>query len=440
MAIIRRLFSLLKTLFNKKDELAENRRNIVIEQAFAGTSGTLVNNNYFTGLLILLKLKETTIGNISVLNSLGGVFQAFSFMFLGKYKKKKNIIIFWKAVVYVLSIIFIGCIPFLGFNELSNSILIYILIFSTTFISAVVNPGMSAWHVKSIPQEIRNSYFSFFIVAVNVVTFLATFFSGRIADIFKAGGNELLGLTVLRFLAIIAAIFDLIWLSKIREYPDNSETHGISLKMLSIPLRDKTYRNTILVSVLYTFSASITGPYYNLYLLKDMHVEYTTMALVNMCFIVTLLLFMPVWSKKIRNTSYFKTLSFLMTLFLLHYIILACVTNKTMALYPIGACYSYIFQAGISVITAGLPFFKIAEEQQINYIGCYSTANSIAAMIGTEVGTLFITFSTNISFTVLGLSFGNIQMLMLFSAFIMFCSTVLIRTIEKKPQQERMIE
>ena len=392
MIKMKKLSLLFNTLFAKNEELAENRKNIVIEQFFAGTTNTLVSNNYFTGLLILLKLNETTIGNISVLNSLGGVFQAFSVLFLGKYKRKKNIIIFWKGIAYFLNIILIGCIPFLGLNELSKTMAIFTLIFSVTFISGIINPGMAAWHVKSIPREIRNNYFSFFTVALNVVTFLVTFFSGRIADEFKAGGNELLGLMVLRIFATIAAVFDLIWLQKIREYPDASESRSVSLKMLSVPLRDNTYRKTILVSVLWAFSSSITGPYYNLYLLKDMHVQYTTMALVNMCFIVTLFLFIPVWSRKIRKTSYFKTLGFLMSLFLLHYFILSCVTSSTMILYPIGACYSYIFQAGISVITAGLPYYQIADEKQISYIGCYSTASSIATFLGTEVGTLFITF------------------------------------------------
>ena len=82
----------VKTLFDKNDELGKNRKSIVIEQFLAGTTNTLVNNNYFTGLLILLKLNDTTIGNISVLNSLGGVFQALSVLFLGKYKRKKNIL------------------------------------------------------------------------------------------------------------------------------------------------------------------------------------------------------------------------------------------------------------------------------------------------------------------------------------------------------------
>lgn len=438
MAIKKRLSLLVTTLFDKKDELGRNRKNIVIEQFYAGTANTLISNNYLTGLMILLNLNETAIGGVAVLNSLGGVFQAFSFMFLGKYKKKKNIIIFWKAVAYFLNIVLIGCIPFFAFKELSRTISIFTLIFLITFISAIVNPGMSAWHVKSIPQQIRNSYFSFFTVALNVVTFFVTFFSGRIADIFKAGGNELLGLTVLRLIAIVAAVFDLLWLSKIREYPDDDQMGGIRFKMLQIPLTDKNYRYTILVSVLYTFSANITGQYYNLYLLKDMHVPYTAMALVSMCFIITLVLFTPVWSRKIRRTSYFKTLSFLMTLFLVHYIVLSCVTRKTIALYPIGACYSYIFQAGISVIVAGLPFYQIAEDQQINYIGCYATANSVAALIGTEVGTLFITYSHNIKIFILNQSFGNIQLLMLFSAFVMFCSTIWIRTIEKQLQQKRV--
>jgi hypothetical protein len=70
-----------------------------------------------------------------------------------------------------------------------------------------------------------------------------------------------------------------------------------------------------------------------------------------------------------------------------------------------------------------LPYINIPETDQINYIGCYSAVYNVAAFLGTELGTLFITFTTGFQWRVFGIVLGNKQLLMIFTASIMFFST-----------------
>lgn len=433
--IPKKLSAMCKELFGSQNEWAQNRRNILIEQLLAGSAGALVSSNYLTGLLIRLNLSDTAIGNVSILTFLTGTLQAVSFRFLNRYRDKKTVIIWGKAIAYFINVVLIGYIPF-AVPGAAAAVCVFLCIFLFTGINAVVNPGMAAWHVRSIPPAVRNAYFSVFTVVSNAVAFIVIYFSGRIADTFKAAGREVAGLSVLRLIAIPCAILDIFWLTKIREYPEKEMPGDLNLRMLREPLCDTAYRATLLVGSLWNFAANITGPYYNIYLLKDMHVSYTMMALVNLGFILSLFLFAPIWSRYIRRTSYFHTLRVLISCFMLHYVVLSLVTRESIALYPLGALYSYIFLAGINVITAGLPYYGIPENRRISYIGCYSTLTSVASLAGLEAGTLFVTFSSGVRLRLGHLRMGNIQLLMVASAAIMCACMVWIERIEKREKMK----
>ena len=411
-----------KTLFNSKDEYGKNRSLIVKENYFTGITDSLINGNYFTGLLILLNVKDSMIGIISMLKAMGNIMQVFSPLFLERYHNKKKILIICRAIIYLLNIIFIGIIPFLPIENSLKVTLIIMLVLAVSFIGAIIGPGVAVWHVKSIPQKIRSDYFAFFLITLNIVVFISAFFASKFVDIFKANGNELIGLILLRIIAVIFCIFDIYYLTKIKEYPQVDNENIINLKdMFFVPFKHKRYRTTILISCMWSFCSNIVGQYFNIYLLKDLKITYATMSLVNMSFLVSLIFLTPVWSKKIKRTSIFKTLALLMTLFSIHYVGLAFTTKATIVLYPIFVFYSFIIFSGISLVLAVMPYENIPEENQINYIGFYTAINSIAAIIGMEIGVLFIEYTSNLKISLIGINIGNKQLIMLFAAFVTLC-------------------
>ena len=54
-----------------------------------------------------------------------------------------------------------------------------------------------------------------------------------------------------------------------------------------------------------------------------------------------------------------------------------------------------------------MPYANIPEENQINYIGFYTAINSIAAIVGMEIGVLFIKYTSNLKVSLIGIEMGN---------------------------------
>jgi hypothetical protein len=96
-----------------------------------------------------------------------------------------------------------------------------------------------------------------------------------------------------------------------------------------------------------------------------------------------------------------------MTFFSIHHVGLAFTTKTTIVLYPIFVFYSFIIFSGISLVLAVMPYENIPKENQVNYIGFYTATNSIAAIIGMEIGVLFIEYTSNLKVSLIGIDMGN---------------------------------
>lgn len=425
--------SIYKRLFKSKDEYGENRKSIVVDNYFAGITDTLINGNLFTGMLILLHAEDIFIGIVTMIRSLGNILQILSPLFLEKYERRKRVLISGRACTYMLNIIFIGIIPFLSINNSTKLYLIFGVTMFSSFIGAILGPGYTVWHIKSVPMKVRDDYFSFMSVTSNVIIFLTAFLAGKFVDIYKADGNELTGITIIRIIALIICILDIIALTKIREYPNSDKTINKKTNLkdaLITPFKEKKYLLTVAVGCLWNLSASIPGPYFTVYLLKDLGVSYSTISLVNMILPIMLIFMTTFWNRKIKKTSYFKTLKFLMSIYLIHYLGLSLVSHKTIILYPLFVLLAFVFYAGIARVFAGIIFVNMPESNQTNFIGFYQSMNSVAAFIGMEIGNIFIKFTKDIKLSVFGLEIYNKQLLLVFTAIVMLCAVILISYLD----------
>ena len=56
-------------------------------------------------------------------------------------------------------------------------------------------------------------------ISNGILIYSVVLLSSRLVDYFKQGGNELTGLLILRAIALVLAVVDVVLLNRIREYP-----------------------------------------------------------------------------------------------------------------------------------------------------------------------------------------------------------------------------
>lgn len=433
----RMVLDTVKEKMTGRDSMLLSRRNIALSTYMNASAVNLAGGNFFTGFLLLLQADDNFIGLVSMITLAGNLLQIFSPMLVERFPHRKRFLIFCRIAIYVFNIVLIGLIPYLGFTNKSKLAIVMVCMLFQSLTNAVAAPGLAIWHVKSIPEEVRAGFYSVISIVNTILVYAVIFFASAIADKYKAVGQDMAGLTLLRIGGVVFAILDIFFLLQVREYPNkqNSEAAKLSSILLS-PFREKKYLLTVLIACLYTFTASIPGPYLNIYLLKDLKVSYSYLTLVNMINIPILVFITPWWAKRIRKTSWFRTLSLSMAFYSISYVGLSFVTNETMILYPVFMLAAFVFAPGINLTCMNIPYINMPETNQTVYFAFYSTMTFLSALVAVAFGRQFILLTNSFSFNILGTVMQNKQYILLITGFSMLMAAAAIAMSQKKTKGE----
>lgn len=417
---------------NIQDELTISRKNITISNYTSGVVGNLIGGNFFTGFLLLMNADDSFMGLVTMAGLIGNLLQILSPLLLERFQSRKVLLIYSRAAIYFFNIVIISIVPLMPFANGIKLMLILSVVLFINLINAVSAPGFAVWHIKSIPENIRANYFSFFTITNGIVIYTVILAFSKIVDYFKTSGNEMEGLLFLRAIALLLCLADIFFLFKVKEYPNQSS--GTKLNLINIlinPFKEKKYLVTVLIACLWSYSASLPGPYFGVYMLKDLGVSYSFLNIINMFNIPVLILLTPLWRRRISSTSWFKTLYFSMGLFLLNYVGLSFVTRDTMVLYPVSVIFSFLIAPGINLVFSNAPYINIPEKGQTNYIGFYAAMNNLAALLGVLTGKVFIKHTEGMKISIFGIGMQNKQYILLITAVVMLIAVVLIYVLQK---------
>lgn len=409
-----------------------SQRNLIAANITTGSIGNLIGGNFFTGLLLLLHAGDGLIGFIAMLGFLGNMLQVFSPLLLERFQQRKRFLIGVRVALYLLNVVMIGLIPYLPASEGLRLGLIICTLMLLHILNALTSPGFQVWHIKSVPEADRAGYFTVNSILNGIVVYSVILGAGAFVDRFKAAGTELVGLTWLRILAVGLCVVDIFLLTRIKEYPyERSGEVFRPVDLLVRPFREKKYLISVATACLWSFIANMPGPYFSVYMLKELQVSYSFLNVVNMVNIPVLLFIAPLWRRRVNRVSWFGTLTFAVTLYLVHLFVLPFVTAKTLFLYPVAVIYALIMAPGINLVFANMTYMNLPDKDQTNYISFYAAMNNLAAFLGTLAGRQFIAATGGLRINVLGTDMGNKQYILLLTGSLMFLAVFAIRWLHR---------
>ncbi len=419
------------------DENSRNRACHLTDNCTYNVQANLAGGNFYTGLLLLLGADDGFVGLMNMLNFAANLLQCIAPLFLERFKQRKRLLIAMRCVVYFVNIIFIGSIPFfdLGRRIRLTMLGLGVMVVQTTI--ALCSPGFSIWHIQFLPQNIRVRYFSLLSMINGIGVALFNLAGSAVVDICKANGSELMGLTILRGIALLFAVVDVIALSRMKEYPYSQAEKRFTLKDLVVsPFREVKYLRTIGITFVWNLAANIPGAYYTVYLLKNLEVSYSFITLANFLNVPILLLLTPVLSRFLRRFSWLKTLNVAIALYAPHYILLGLITKSSVYyLYPLTLAYAFILAVGINLAFANVPYINMPEKNQTVFIGFYSTMANLGALIGVTIGRQLVELLHPVQLSFLGIPFVDKQILVLLVGCAMGVTALAVYFLRKNVQE-----
>lgn len=419
------------------DPMSTDRLRLVMCNYTSNIIANLIGGSFLTGLLLLMDADDAFIGTITMISTSANLLQLFAPLLLERFSHRKRILTAMRALVYLLNVGLVALAPLMPLERQGRLMVTAILVFLANIISALIGPGLTCWHIQSIPGHVRQGYFSLITMTVGAVVAVGNLAGSRIIDLFKEWGMEYQGMLVVRGIALALAGVEILLYSRIREYPYESTGERLSARQLLLaPFRNKLYLCSVLASFLWNFSANIPSSYFTVYLLKNIGVSYSYIMVLSMLNVPAVLLLTPLWRRVLQRLDWFKTLHVAMLIYALHYTLLGMTTPSTMFFYPTALILSYVMGIGITLSINGMPYVNIPEQNQTAFIGFYSTAANLAALLGVTFSKYFILFTENHTLNLFGFEMINKQYLMLLTSALMLLAAMGVFWIDRSVKKQ----
>ena len=437
------------------NDLEKSLRNSIIDGLYAQSMSTLTAGLFLTGFVMALGGNSSHIGAASAVPLITNVFQLLASYLIEKTGMRKSICIracfiargLWLAFAAMPLIYMWGGVS--GENLIWTAVLFYFLI---NVASAFAGITWLSWMKDLVPPERRGKYFGLRSAATSSAGLIVGLGFGRFLDIMKGYGENyyLCGFFILFTTAFGFGMASTYYLKKVEEpeRPASADARSFTafISMLSLPFKNRNFRKVMYINILWTFFCQIGSPFFTLFMLRDLKISFTMMAIYDMVNIVANISMFSVWG---RLTDHFgnKPILLLTTFFAaaLPLIMVFANTSNSWLLIPLFQFSTGLVWSGISLSTSNI-FLKLAPSEHGSvYLSLNSALNGLVASLGPVLGGFMaykmkdLKLMVDLGYSWLPAASGmrftqtvvNLQFIFIISVILRFMAAYLFRYVEE---------
>ncbi|HEY5585729.1 MAG TPA: MFS transporter [Ruminiclostridium sp.] len=392
----------------------------------------LTSGPFLAGFASFMGASDQFNGIIGGIPSLAAIAQIFSPMIFEKFKKKKfllSVLAFFYRIILGLLIF----IPIILIKSNERLLVLAFFYFFAYIISAIITPSASNWIVSLTPNEIRGRYFGkrdAVIISSNIIFTLGL---GKILDIFRSYGNEYSGFSIVYATVVLLAIANFLLLSNIPEPRLITNKTAVNLKsIITIPIKNKSFRKVIYLFIFWNIGLQLAGPFFAVYMVTGLKLDYAYIMLISLIASLIRIVMSVVWGKLAdKKTWVFTTVASIGLLGVCHFLWSFVTLANYHVLYPLSAIIGGIAWGGIGISLFNIQFMFAPEQGRSVYLGFNAALSGIIGFISTLIGALIIGSIGHNKLIVLGLGFGNMQMVFALSGVIIITCAIITNIMFK---------
>lgn len=292
--------------------LKEKTRNYSVKEGIFATIKDSIANNYVSPFAIAINSPDYMIGLLSSIPGLlGPISEWRSSKLIGKYSRKRIVL---KSVLFEIftwiPLILIALLFYMGFitSFLSLSLLIFFCLYVITANAGA--PAWFSWIGDLVDENKRGKWFGKRTAIFGVVSIISAILSAFFLDFLKTKNLTIFGFITLFLIAIISRIISRYYLTKHYEPKIKIEKeHYFSFFTFIKKAPFNNFGRFAIFRALLNGATAIAGPFFIVYMLKDLHFSYITMIIIQMSATFFTLIFINYWGKfsdKYGNYEVFK--------------------------------------------------------------------------------------------------------------------------------------
>jgi MFS family permease len=272
-------------------------------------------------------------------------------------------------------------VPFL-FKENRVSWLILFVILGTSF-NAFAGPAWTSLMSDHIPYRSRGKYFGWRNRLLGIITVASALLAGFILNIF--GKNNLTGFFVILALASVARVISWSYLKKMHEpHMKVTKEHYFTFWDFIKRIKESNFAKFVLYAASISFAVSMASPFFAVYMLRDLNLNYVTYTIISIAATTSTLLAMGVWGKHadiVGNMRVIRLTSFLIPLAPVLWLF-----SHNIAYLILIQLFAGFIWAGYNLSVFNFVYDAVMPEKRTRCVSYFNVINGSAICIGSLTG------------------------------------------------------
>ncbi|NUP98888.1 MAG: MFS transporter [Armatimonadetes bacterium] len=391
------------------------------------------STTYATGYALHLGATEQMIGFLSASPSIGQFFQMFAPLLSERLQRRKS----WCVLAYLIGYsiwILIALMPFVVHGLTAAWTMIVLIFIGGTAISLGA-PAALSWLTDLVPGEMRGRFVARQQSIAATLGLLGTVAAGRFLDHFPAPAEQV-GFTALFLIAVIFALGSITAWASVPEPPTKPSEQKLDFRLLLLPFKHPNFTNITTFVAVRTMAVMMAAPFFSVFMLKNLHIPYTQIALFFGTATVFSILTNPFWGYLADKYGYkpiLRITSFGIALNPLPWFFTT--RENYLWLIPLSQAWGGFFAAGL-VISQFNIMLKIAPaENRAVYIGSYQAIINLAMALGSVLGGLVAQWGEGLGpLDFFGRPLSHLQLLFMVSALFRMLGLSFLVKVKEFPE------
>jgi len=411
------------------DKIKYGLRISTTEGIFANIHITLTGGMFLTGFALYLGATPFHVGLLAAIPALLTSFGFVSAYLTNRFPERKTLTVLTSGIGRGL--FYIPATLLLLNVKISLSYLL-ILIGVFNALLTIANNAWLSWMSDLVPKESRGRYFGVRNTAMGLIGMIVSFSGAKLLDYFKAHGQNRLGFSIIFVIASVASTIAMILLTRQPEIIAPRERTSNWKAIITAPLKDKNFQKFLRFVGFWYITSSIASPFYIVFMLQNLKMRYSTVAIYSIIAGILTFIFLPLWGRAIDR---FKSKPVLfINFFGVAFLPLLWIFPTQTFLFPIwlDAFLTGIFWSGLNLSVFNIVFsLSDNEDLKESYFAIFAAVTGISGFLSALLGGYLANLLRGFHMQILGLNIINYQLFFIFAGLSRFVILFLLKDVSE---------
>lgn len=384
-------------IYSPKTDEGKGRLISLTSAMVAALYNVFITGIFYTGFLSMYGISITGVGIITFIPYIATCFSLFSPSILGRFRKRKWLLLAAKIYFYAMYIIATTLMPQFVTDPGDRLTWFIILLFLAYSVYALFSPGFTTWFYRFYPAESerRTRYIALNQTFASILSSIMLLVSGLLTDAVEGSSMQDTLILGFRYFAFVLVIVDVLMQAAAKEYP-YAEAPKLRLdKVFTIPFRYRKFLLCMIVMFVWNYIGNLNNGLWNYHLLNHLHFSYTVINIVTMLYTLILLCTGAFWQKLLHRYSWIKTFGIASLLFTPTEFLMFTLTPGMEWLWALTSCVQHFCSVGLNFAYANILYLNLPEEESTACISFNTIGCNVFAFLGMITGTWVSSFGND---------------------------------------------